>query len=39
MLESTYYSNGKNNFKDNTFSAQEWSAAINGFTCRNKKTC
>ena len=26
MLESTYYSNGKNNFKDNTFSAQEWSA-------------
>lgn len=26
MLESTYYSNGKNNFKDNSFSAQEWSA-------------
>ena len=26
MIESTYYSNGKDNFKDNTFSAQEWSA-------------
>lgn len=26
MLEETYYSNGKNNFKDNIFSAQEWSA-------------
>lgn len=26
MLEDTYYSNGKDNFKDNVFSAAEWSA-------------
>lgn len=26
MLKKTYCRNGKNNFKDNTFSAQEWSA-------------
>ena len=26
MIEETIYSNGKNNFTDNTFSSQEWSA-------------
>ena len=26
MIEETIYSNGKNNFMDNTFSSQEWSA-------------
>lgn len=28
MLKETYYSKGKNNFKDNIFSAQEWSAPL-----------
>lgn len=26
MLQKTYYTSGKNNFKDNTFSSEEWSA-------------
>lgn len=28
MLESTYYSKGRNNFKNNIFSSQEWSAPV-----------